>query len=200
MSALQWGGRFTGTADGNLLAFGSSLEEDLVLAPFDVKCSLAHVEALEGGAIVTPPVAESLRAALRRIESEIAGGEFASYARALGVEDIHGAIDARVRELAGTAGEWLHAGRSRNDQVATTLVLYVRDRASRAAALTRGIAFALIARASVELDARTVLAACTHRQPAQPVLLAFMLAAWSEPFVLATRRFAAVDADARRFC
>jgi argininosuccinate lyase len=200
MNALQWGGRFTGAADRNLLAFGSSLEEDLVLAPFDVKCSLAHVEALEGGAIVTPAIAQSLRVALRKIETEIAGGEFASYARALGVEDIHGAIDARVRELAGTAGEWLHAGRSRNDQVATALVLYVRDRASRAAALTRGIAFALIARASVELDAQTVLAACTHRQPAQPVLLAFMLAAWSEPFVLATRRFTGVEAEARRSC
>lgn len=200
MSALQWGGRFTGAADRQLLDFGSSLEEDLVLAPFDVACSLAHVESLEGGAIVTPAVAQSLRAALRKIETEIAGGGFASYARALGVEDIHGAIDARVRELAGAAGEWLHAGRSRNDQVATTLLLYVRDRALRASALTRDIASALIARASVELDARTVLAACTHRQPAQPVLLAFVLAAWSEQFVLATRRFAAVDGDARRFC
>ncbi|MFZ0032422.1 MAG: hypothetical protein WAK84_11185, partial [Candidatus Cybelea sp.] len=61
MSALQWGGRFTGGPDRTLLAFGSSLEEDLVLAPFDVACSLAHVEALEGGAIVTPAVAQSLR-------------------------------------------------------------------------------------------------------------------------------------------
>jgi argininosuccinate lyase len=200
VNALQWGGRFTSAADRGLLAFGSSLEEDLVLAPFDVACSLAHVEALEGGGIVTSAVAESLRAALRRIDAEIAGGEFASYAQALGVEDIHGAIDARVRELAGTAGEWLHAGRSRNDQVATTLLLYVRDRALRAAALTRGIASALISRASLELDARTVLAACTHRQPAQPVLLAFVLAAWSEPFVLAARRFAGVDAEARRSC
>ena len=200
MTALQWGGRFSAAADSALLAFGSSLEEDLVLAPFDVACSLAHVEALEGGAIVSPSRAESLRATLRAIEAEIAGGTFAVYARGLGVEDIHGAIDARVRELAGSAGEWLHAGRSRNDQVATTLLLYVRDRAHRAAALTRAIARVLVACAGHELDAQTVVAACTHRQPAQPVLLAFIFAAWSEPFVIAARRFAAIADDAARAC
>jgi argininosuccinate lyase len=200
VTTLQWGGRFSDAADPALLAFGSSLEEDLLLAPFDVACSLAHVEALEGGAIVTPAQAEALRSALHAIEAEIADGSFAPYARALGAEDVHGAIDARVRELAGSAGEWLHAGRSRNDQVATTLLLYVRDRAHHAAALAQVIARTLVVRASEELDARTVVAACTHRQPAQPVLLAFILAAWTEPFVLAARRFAGAEADAARSC
>ena len=125
-AALQWGGRFRGPADSELLAFGSSLEEDLLLAGFDVACSLAHVEALEGSGIVTPAQATALRTALHGVEEEIAAGTFAHYARSLGAEDIHGAIDARVRELAGAAGEWLHAGRSRNDQVATTLLLYTR--------------------------------------------------------------------------
>lgn len=200
MSALQWGGRFSGAADPKLLAFGSSLEEDLVLAPFDVACSLAHVDALEGGAIVTPAVATSLREALHAVESEIAGERFASWARALGAEDVHGAIDARVREVAGPAGEWLHAGRSRNDQVATTLLLYVRARAAHASILAQSIATTLIASAEAELDAQTVVAGCTHRQPAQPVLLAFMLAAWSEPFVLAARRFSAIAGEAAATC
>lgn len=200
MSALQWGGRFSGAADPKLLAFGSSLEEDLVLAPFDVSCSLAHVDALEGGGIVTPAIATSLREALSAVDCEIDGERFASYARALGVEDVHGAIDARVRELAGPAGEWLHAGRSRNDQVATTLLLYVRDRAQRASILAQNIATALIASAQAELDAQTVVAGCTHRQPAQPVLLAFLLAAWSEPFVLAARRFSAIAGEAAAAC
>jgi argininosuccinate lyase len=200
VTALQWGGRFSAAADAALLDFGSSLEEDLVLAPFDLACSLGHIEALEGGAILSPSQAQSLRDALHAIEAEIAGGTFADYARALGAEDIHGAIDARVRELAGSAGEWLHAGRSRNDQVATTLLLYVRDRADRAAARACGIAKLLNERAVTELRAQTVVAACTHRQPAQPVLLAFMLAAWCEPFVLAARRFAAVAGDALRAC
>jgi argininosuccinate lyase len=200
VTALQWGGRFAAPADPTLIAFGSSLEEDLPLAPFDVACSLAHVEALEGGGIVSPARAEKLRAALQAVDGEIAAGGFAPYARALGVEDVHGAIDARVRELAGTDGEWLHAGRSRNDQVATTLLLYVRERSSRAAEVTREIAAALAARAAAELEAQTVVAACTHRQPAQPVLLAFVLAAWSESFLLATRRFIAVRAEAARTC
>lgn len=200
MTALQWGGRFAVAADAKLLTFGSSLEEDLVLAPFDVTCSLAHVEALEGGGIVTPAQASALRAALHAVEAEIAGGSFAAYARDLGAEDIHGAIDARVRELAGSAGEWLHAGRSRNDQVATTLLLYVRDRARMAAHHSHAVASAFATRAKEELDAQTVVAGSTHRQPAQPVLVAFVLAAWSEPFVRATQRFSSVARAAAHAC
>ncbi len=192
MTALQWGGRFSNAPDPALLAFGSSLEEDFLLAAFDVRCSLAHVEALESGGIVDASQASALRAALRVVEAEIFGGGFTAYARALGVEDVHGAIDARVRELAGEAGEWLHAGRSRNDQVATTLLLYVRNRATMAAQRSHAIASAIVARAREELGAQTILAGCTHRQPGQPLLLAFMLAAWSEPFVRATERFAAI--------
>ena len=137
---LQWGGRFTGTPDAALLAFGSSLEEDLLLAPFDVATSRAHVAALEAGAIVDAAIANDLRAALDRVARDVADGGFAAFARASGAEDVHGAVDARVRELAPEAGAWLHAGRSRNDQVATTLALYVRDRAERGAALAVAIA------------------------------------------------------------
>jgi N-acetyl-gamma-glutamyl-phosphate reductase len=81
-----------------------------------------------------------LRAALDVVADEIADGTFAAFARAGTFEDVHGAIDARVRELAGDAGASLHAGRSRNDQVATTLLLYARDRAERGRALALAIA------------------------------------------------------------
>jgi argininosuccinate lyase len=197
VSTLQWGGRFSAAPDDRLLSFGSSLDEDLLLAPFDVACSLAHVEALLGGGIVDRAGADEVIRALESVSAEIADGTFAQRARASGAEDVHGAIDARVRELAGVAGERLHAGRSRNDQVATTLALYVRDRAKLAAASAHAIASSLVSRAAVELEARTLVAGCTHRQPAQPVLLAFVLAAWSEPFVRAARRFARVGEDAR---
>ncbi len=200
MPALQWGGRFTRVPDGELLAFGSSLEEDLVLAPFDVACSFAHVETLLGGGIITSAEATALSAALRLVDDEIASGTFAVYARERCAEDVHGAIDARVRELAGAAGQSLHAGRSRNDQVATTLLLYVRDRALRGELRSRDIAATLVARAREELDAGTLLAGCTHRQPAQPVLLAFVLAAWSEPFLRSMHRFAAVAQTASAAC
>lgn len=200
MNALQWGGRFADGADDGLLSFGSSLDEDLVLAPFDVAGSLAHVEALAGGGIVGAADARALRVALLAVRDEIASGEFAPQAARLQAEDIHGAIDARVRALAGTAGERLHAGRSRNDQVATALLLYVRDRAAAGSRRSSAIAASLLARARNELAAGTLLAGCTHRQPAQPVLLAFVLGAWSEPFVRAAERFARVGADARAWC
>ncbi|HTX60288.1 MAG TPA: argininosuccinate lyase, partial [Verrucomicrobiae bacterium] len=199
MSALQWGGRFATAPDPHLLAFGSCLEEDLLLAPFDVRCSLAHVDALEGG-VIGAEDARALREALRRVAGEIGEGSFAEHARAGGAEDIHGAIDARVRELAGAAGERLHAGRSRNDQVATTLLLYASSRAAQAAALARRIASSIAGRAAAALEDGTLVAACTHRQPAQPVLLAFVLAAWSEPFVRAARRFASAGREAVRGC
>jgi len=200
MSALQWGGRFTRAPDAGLIAFGSSLREDMLLAPFDVECSLAHVAALRGGGIIDEAQAAALTAALERVRGEIADGAFAAAACEQNFEDVHGAIDARVREIAGVTGEWLHAGRSRNDQVATTLLLYVRDRARVAAGQAQAIAAAFVARARVELEAETLLAGTTHRQPAQPVLLAFVLLAWAEPFVRAATRFLAAEATARAFC
>jgi argininosuccinate lyase len=200
MTTLQWGGRFTGQPDNDLLAFGSSLEEDFILAPFDVNCSLAHVEALLGGAIISEADASLLRRALQTVLAEIREGGFFEHARRERFEDVHGAIDARVRELAGTVGERLHVGRSRNDQVATTLLLYVHDRADVATRAAHQLGASLVKRAEEELSKGTIVAGCTHRQPAQPLLLAFELVAWSEPFVRAAGRFAGVAQSAMASC
>lgn len=197
---LQWGGRFAAAPDEALLAFGSSLEDDLVLAPFDVRVSHAHVAALAGGGTIDATRAAALAAALDRVGAEIAVGTFPAYARALAVEDVHGAIDARVREIEPTHGEWLHAGRSRNDQVATTLLLYAADAARQGAAQAAAIARLLLERAQAELAAETLLAATTHGQPAQPVLLAFWLVAAASPFARAAGRFAAAGRDAMVAC
>ncbi|HET9095159.1 MAG TPA: argininosuccinate lyase, partial [Candidatus Baltobacteraceae bacterium] len=134
------------------------------------------------------------------IAAEIENGSFAQWARASGAEDIHGAIDARVRELAPAAGEVLHAGRSRNDQVATTLLLYCADRARAGQALAAHIAGQLAARADEELEAGTLLASTTHWQPAQPVLLAFWLCAAAEPFVRDAKRFSIAHTEALDSC
>lgn len=200
MQELQWGGRFEALPDAGLLTFGSSLEEDLLLAPFDVLCSAAHVAALLGGSIISFEDASALNAALVQIASEMEDGSFASYARASAAEDIHGAIDARVRALAGRAGGSLHAGRSRNDQVATTLILYARDRAVCGRRATLEIARSLVRRAHDELRAGTLVAATTHWQPAQPILLAFWLAAAAEMFVRGASRFKLIEMDARKEC
>jgi argininosuccinate lyase len=200
-SQLQWGGRFAGAPDAALLAFGSSLNDDLALAPFDVACSRGHVASLLGGGLLTVADAAALRAALDTVAAEVADGSFATFARAGAFEDVHGAIDARVRELAPpAAGESLHAGRSRNDQVATTLLLYAHDRARRGRLLCAQIAHALEGRAAAALESGALLAATTHWQPAQPVLLAFWLDACAQPFVRAAHRFAAVEAAALESC
>jgi argininosuccinate lyase len=198
VSSLQWGGRFASAPDAALLAFGSSLHDDLVLAPFDVRCSLAHVTALRR--VLAPADAVALRAALEQVAAEIDDGTFAAWATTHNFEDVHGAIDARVREHAGPPGERLHAGRSRNDQVATTLLLYARDRATRGAKLALDVAALCEDRAQSALERRALLAATTHWQPAQPVLLAFWLDACAQGFVRAAERFARVAADASRFC
>jgi argininosuccinate lyase len=199
-AGLQWGGRFEGAPDAALLAFGSSLEDDLVLAPFDVRCSRAHVVALTEGGLLSGVAAGELHAALDVVADEIGDGTFAAFARAGTFEDVHGAIDARVRELAPDAGASLHAGRSRNDQVATTLLLYARDRAARGAGAALGIARAFEIRAHAALADGTLLAATTHWQPAQPVSLAFWLDGAAQGFVRAAARFARVARDAARFC
>jgi argininosuccinate lyase len=200
MSVLQWGGRFADAPDPVLIAFGSSLEDDLVLAPFDVRCSQAHVSALHGGGLLDSAIAGALRGALDTVAEEIQSGTFVEFARAGTFEDVHGAIDARVRELVPDAGASLHAGRSRNDQVATTLLLYARDRAITGARLALAIAAEFEVRAAAALDDGPLLAATTHWQPAQPVSLAFWLDAAAQGFVRAAERFARVAVDSTRFC
>lgn len=171
-----------------------------MLAPFDVRCSQAHVVALRDGGVLGGEHAQELLNALDRVGQEIAAGGFAQRAQDSHAEDVHGAIDARVRDLAPQAGELLHAGRSRNDQVATTLLLYCADRAARGKAIALQIAAHFAQRAQEELDAGTLLAATTHWQPAQPVLLAFWLAAAAEPFVRNAQRFARAGSDAMDSC
>ncbi|MGH7716366.1 MAG: lyase family protein, partial [Vulcanimicrobiaceae bacterium] len=194
---LQWGGRFALPPDPRLLAFGSSLEDDLVLAPFDVRCSHAHVTGQLHGGVIDRASAEQLYAALDQVAAEIARGDFVAFARGGSFEDVHGAIDARVRQIVPNApGEALHAGRSRNDQVATTLVLYARDRAEKGLHLCTAIARRFLDLAEHALEDGTLLAGTTHWQPAQPVLLAFWLHAAGESFLRAARRFARVLEDA----
>ena len=196
VGSLQWGGRFRRAPDPALLAFGSSLEDDLLLAPFDLETSRAHVRALAGGGAIAPEIAAALESALDRVAAEIEAESFAGWASEKGFEDIHGAIDARVREIDAVAGSWLHAGRSRNDQVATTLALYAAARARDGLARVSAVAAALAARARNALSLESVLAGTTHGQPAQPILLAFWLQAAAEPFVRCAQRFAAVAREA----
>ncbi len=198
-AAMQWGGRFGAPPDPELIAFGSSLEDDLVLAPFDVAGSRAHVASLRSGGIVDEATARAIDVALADVAAEITAGTFTTWARGGAYEDVHGAIDARVRELAPDHGARLHAGRSRNDQVATALALYAADRARRGRERSFSIARLAIEQARAALARGDVLAATTHWQPAQPIALGFWLGAVAENFARAAHRFDRVARDAMRF-
>ena len=195
---LQWGGRFASAPDPTLLGYGSSLDDDLVIARWDVIGSRAHVLALLDGGIISADEAASLDTALERIEHEIVDGAFDRWAHSQHFEDVHGAIDARVREIAGSVGDRLHSGRSRNDQVATTMLLFVRDLSVDGARWCLDTAAHCADRATEELERGTLLAATTHWQPAQPIVLAMWIDAVARGFVRAAERFVQVYRDASK--
>jgi argininosuccinate lyase len=167
-----WHGRFAEEPADELLAFTSSLAFDRRLAGDDIAGSRAHVAMLAGVGLLTDDESAAVTTALDAVEKEFADGTFA-FART--DEDIHTAVERRVTELAGSAGAKLHTGRSRNDQVALDLRLYVRREGRAVAAAIHGLQEVLVRRASEAGD--TYLPGYTHLQRAQPVLLAHHLLA-----------------------
>jgi argininosuccinate lyase len=172
-----WHGRFAGGPSDELLAFTESLSFDRRLAPDDVAGSRAHVAMLARAGLLTSEEAASVTDALERVDAELADGSFVF---APGDEDIHTAIERRVTELAGGAGAKLHTGRSRNDQVATALRLFLRREGRDAARRVHALQTVLLDRATAA-GADDYLPGYTHLQRAQPVLLAhhFLAHFWS---------------------
>jgi argininosuccinate lyase len=167
MNKPLWHGRFgEGPAD-ELLAFTESLSFDARLAVDDIAGSRAHVQMLTHVGLLTGDECALVLAALDRTEQEITQGTFEF---APTDEDIHTAIERRVTELAGDAGAKLHTGRSRNDQVATALRLFVRREGRDVAGAVHALQAVLLDCAVAAGDAS--LPGYTHLQRAQPVLLA----------------------------
>jgi argininosuccinate lyase len=167
-----WHGRFgEGPAD-ELLAFTVSLPYDRRLAPDDLAGSRAHVHMLERVGLLTEQERQVIDAALTRVEDEIVSGAFAF---APTDEDIHTAVERRVTEIAGPTGAKLHTGRSRNDQVALDLRLYLRREGHVQMTRIQELQEVLLRRA--EEAAEVYLPGYTHMQRAQPVLLSHHLLA-----------------------
>ena len=167
-----WHGRFgEGPAD-ELLAFTVSLPFDRRLAFDDLTGSRAHVAMLTRAGLITKEERSVIAAALDRVEAELADGTFAF---APTDEDIHTAIERRVTEIAGSAGAKLHTGRSRNDQVALDLRMYLRREGRAVARRVHELQQVLLQRA--EASGEIALPGYTHLQRAQPVLLAHHLLA-----------------------
>ena len=169
------GGRFTESTDAFVEAFTASVGFDRRLYRHDIQGSIAHASMLACVGVLTKKERDVIIKGLKTIEAEIERGEFAWSTR---LEDVHMNIEARLTERIGDAGKKLHTGRSRNDQVATDLRLYLRDGIDAVRAELRRLQESLLQVA--EREAETVMPGFTHLQIAQPVTFGHHLMAWFE--------------------
>lgn len=170
-----WGGRFSEPTDAFVEAFTASVEFDQRMYKQDIEGSRAHARMLAKVGVLTDDDLQTLLQGLDQVEQEIAEGRFEwSVSR----EDVHMNIEARLTELVGDAGKRLHTGRSRNDQVATDIRLYLREQIGYAIAEIRRLQTGLLDLA--EREASTIMPGFTHLQVAQPVTFGHHLLAWFE--------------------
>ncbi len=181
-----WGGRFSVDTHKNVESFTASIDFDKRLAPYDIMGSIAHARMLGKCGIVTKAEADKIVGGLEEIREEIARGEF-HFDPAL--EDIHMHVEHRLTDKIGEVGGKLHTARSRNDQVALDLRLYLREAIGGIREGIRHLQRVFSSKAEVHLN--TVMPGYTHMQHAQPILLAHHLLAYFEMFQRDRDRFAA---------
>ena len=167
-----WGGRFGASPAEAFERLNASIPFDIRLAPYDIQGSIAHARMLGERGIIPVEEVEDLVRGLRSVLEEVWSGRFSW---ALSDEDVHTAVERRLRELVGDVALKLHTGRSRNDQVALDLHLFVRDAAERIRAALLAAMRALVEVAEGYKD--SVLPGYTHLQRAQPILLSHHLLA-----------------------
>ena len=183
-----WGGRFGTSPAEAFERLNASIPFDVRLAPYDIRGSIAHAKMLGARGIVSEGESAELVRGLQAVLAEVEGGELSWD---LSDEDVHTALERRLREVVGDVALKLHTGRSRNDQVALDLHLFVRDAAARirTGVLAAMRAFMEVAGANREL----VLPGYTHLQRAQPILLAHHLLGHFEAFKRDLRRLEAAS-------
>jgi argininosuccinate lyase len=172
-----WGGRFEGGPAEALARLSVSVQFDWRLAPYDLLGSKAHARVLHRAGLLTDDELDKMLAALDELRTEVEAGTFAPE---LSDEDVHTALERGLLEKLGTLGGKLRAGRSRNDQVATDLRLYLRDHARTLVRDLAALEDALLGQAAQHLD--TPAPGMTHLQHAQPVLFAHQLLAHVQAF------------------
>ena len=170
-----WGGRFSGRTSGVMERWSESLSRDHRLYRQDLAGSAAHARMLVATGIISAEDGAAIAGGLQEIQAEIERGAF-QWSAAL--EDIHTNIEAALTAKIGAAGKRLHTARSRNDQVATDLRLYVREQLDGICGQLSELQRQLVTLAAGEAD--TLLPGYTHLQPAQPVTLGHHLLAWNE--------------------
>ncbi|MBM6551615.1 argininosuccinate lyase [Marinomonas ostreistagni] len=171
----QWGGRFSEPVDAFVARFTASVEFDQRMAKQDIQGSIAHAKMLTAVGVLTEDERDQIIQGLGEIEQEIANGEFEW---SIELEDVHMNIEARLTQKIGITGKKLHTGRSRNDQVATDIRLYMRDEIDflleEVTRLQQGIL------SLAERNTDTIMPGFTHLQTAQPVTFGHHLMAWYE--------------------
>jgi len=172
-----WSGRFAEPVAEFVLRYTASVGFDRRLAFADIEASLAHAAMLAKVGVLSAQDLAAIERGMAQIRDEIERGEFAWQ---LALEDVHLNIEKRLTELVGDAGKRLHTGRSRNDQVATDLRLYLRGEIDRILAVVSQLQAALVEQA--ERHADTVMPGFTHLQVAQPVVFGHHLLAYVEMF------------------
>jgi argininosuccinate lyase len=182
-----WGGGF-GAATGEATSrLSVSHPFDRRLAAHDIRGSLAHARGLRKAGLLTGAALARLEKALRAIAGEIEAGRFRFADRD---EDVHLNVERRLIELAGEDGAAIHAGRSRNDQVALDLRLWTVEAIDATREALGGLGLALLDRAERLLEAGVVVAARTHMRSAQPILLAHAFHAYAEMLIRDRQRLA----------
>ena len=172
-----WGGRFCGETDGYADGFNSSISFDRRLYKHDILGSIAHAKMLGRQGIISIKDAQEIEQTLRGILADIESGELAID---MSAEDIHSFVEAELISRIGDAGRRLHTGRSRNDQVALDIRMYVKEEIDNISALIKNLMEALLSTAKTHID--TIMPGFTHMQKAQPVTLAHHLMAYFQMF------------------
>jgi argininosuccinate lyase len=175
MSKRMWGGRFSGQLDDRIDRLNRSLPFDRRLYREDIAASIAWAGALKDAGVIRAGERSAIVRALKQVRREFEEGRFKEKKSD---EDIHTAVERRVVELAGEAGEKLHTGRSRNDQVATDLLLWLKGACDEVEAAIGAVLAAIVGAA--ERAGTIAIPAYTHLQRAQPVLAAHHLLAYAE--------------------
>ncbi len=170
-----WGGRFSEATDSFVQRFTASVNFDQRMAAEDIAGSRAHADMLCAVGVLSRDELAEIHGGLNQVEKEISEG---SFVWSIELEDVHMNIEARLTELIGTSGKKLHTGRSRNDQVATDIRLYLRGAIDAIVSELTRLQKGLIGLAADNTD--TVMPGFTHLQSAQPVSFGHHLLAWNE--------------------
>jgi argininosuccinate lyase len=193
MAKKPWGGRFPQETNELTEAFTASISFDKRLYRSDIKGSMAYCEALAQAGIISQDEKAQILQGLKEIEGEIEGGNFPFAAR---WEDIHMHIEQRLQEKIGETGGKLHTGRSRNDQIALDIRLYLKEEVAGIIDLLQGLQTSVVGLADKHRD--VIMPGYTHLRKAQPILFPHHLMAYYEMFKRDKERLA--DAFKRMDC